>query len=96
MQENSFKGCVARDCMVEVESHEVKVFRVVGRIIKPNYQTSFRKEFRAMKAEEAVERVYKEIGSKHRTKRFQIKILSVEEVSTEEIESPLMRKITEG
>ena len=75
---------------------EVKVFRVVGKIRKPNFQTDFRKEVRALKPEEAVERVYMELGSKHRAKRFQIKIIKVEEISPEEIESFLVRKLTLG
>lgn len=75
---------------------EVKVFRVVGRITKLNFQTDFRKEIRALKPEQAVERIYKEIGSKHRVKRFQIKILKVEEVSIEEITDPAIRKLTLG
>jgi len=75
---------------------EVKIFRVEGRITKPNYQTDFRKELRALKPEEAVERVYKEIGSKHRVKRFQIKILKVEEVSVEEVTDPIIKKLSLG
>lgn len=75
---------------------EVKVFRVTGEIRKPNYQTGFRKEVRAVKPEDAVETIYKEIGSKHRAKRFQIKITKVEEVPPEEIESFTIRKLTLG
>ncbi|NIM44176.1 MAG: 50S ribosomal protein L18a, partial [Nitrososphaeria archaeon] len=33
---------------------EVKVFRVTGRITKPNFQTKFQREVRAVKAEDAV------------------------------------------
>ncbi|UCE29549.1 MAG: 50S ribosomal protein L18a [Candidatus Bathyarchaeota archaeon] len=75
---------------------EVKVFRVTGEIKKPNFQTSFRKEIRALKPEDAVETIYKEIGSKHRAKRFQIKIVKVEEIGIEEIENPLIKKLTLG
>jgi len=75
---------------------EVKVFRVIGKIKKPNYQTGFRKEVRAIKPEDAVETVYMEIGSKHRAKRFQIKIINVEEVPPEEIEDFNVRKLTLG
>jgi large subunit ribosomal protein LX len=75
---------------------EVKVFRVIGEIKKPNYQTDFRKEVRATKPEDAVETVYAEIGSKHRVKRFQIKIINVEEVPPEEIEDFNIRKLTLG
>jgi len=75
---------------------EVKVFRVIGKIRKPNFQTDFRKEVRALKPEEAVERVYMELGSKHRAKRFQIKIIKVEEISPEEIKDLFVRKLTLG
>jgi len=75
---------------------EIKVFRVIGRIDKPNWQTGFKKEIRALKPEEAVERIYKEMGSKHRAKRFQIKILKVEEIGLEEITDPVVRKLTVG
>lgn len=75
---------------------EVKVFRVTGEIVKPTLHTGFRKEVRTLKPELAVERVYQEMGSKHRAKRFQIRILSVEEVSPEEVESPVIKKLTQG
>lgn len=75
---------------------EIKVFRVIGEITKPNFKTSFRKEMRALKAEEAVDRVYKEMGSKHRAKRFQIKILEVKEISPEETTDPVVKKLILG
>jgi len=75
---------------------EIKVFRVTGKIDKPNWQTDFKKEIRALKPEEAVERVYKEMGSRHRAKRFQIKVLKVEEISPKEITDPVVRKLTVG
>ena len=68
---------------------EVKVFLVEGEIRKPNYQTIFRRKIRALKPEHAVEAVYKELGSKHRVKRFQIRILNVREVEPEELKAPL-------
>jgi len=72
---------------------EVKVFRVRGEIRKPNLQTKFRKEVAAVKPEHAVEKVYTELGSKHRVKRFQIKITKVEEVPFENIENPMLKKL---
>jgi large subunit ribosomal protein LX len=75
---------------------EVKVFRVVGKIAKPNYQTDFRKEIRSLKPEEAVEKVYMEIGSKHRAKRSQIKVLKVEEIGFDDVSDPTIRKLTAG
>ncbi len=70
------------------------MFRVTGKMVKPNLKTTFRKEVRALKPEDAKEKIFMELGSKHRAKRFQIKIFKVEEVPPEEIESPLIRKLT--
>ena len=75
---------------------EIKIFRVIGKITKPNFQTDFRREIRALKPEHAVERIYKEIGSKHRVKRFQIKIQKIEEISAEEVTDLTVRKLTLG
>ncbi len=75
---------------------EVKIFRVSGEINKPNFKTSFTKEIRALKVEDAVDRVYMEIGSKHRAKRFQIKILKVEQISVEEATDPTIKKMALG
>lgn len=75
---------------------EVKVYRVVGKIVKPNLKTSFQKEIRALKPEHAVEEVYKILGSKHKVKRFHIKIKRVDEVKPEDIKDPTIRKLTLG
>jgi large subunit ribosomal protein LX len=69
---------------------------VVGKITKPNYKTDFRKEIRALKPEEAVEKVYTEIGSKHRAKRVQIKVLKVEEIGLDDVSDPTIRKLMSG
>jgi len=75
---------------------EVKVFRVTGKIAKPNLKTDFKKEIRALKPEDAREKVYMELGSKHRAKRFHIKIFKIEEIPPEEIENPLVKRLTLG
>jgi len=75
---------------------EVKIFRVTGEIAKPNWKTGFQKEIRALKQQEAVERIYNEIGSKHKAKRFQIKILKVEEIKPEEVTDPTVKKLALG
>jgi large subunit ribosomal protein LX len=67
---------------------EVKLFRVSGRITKPNFKTNFNKEIRALKPEDAVEEVLKILGSKHKVKRFYIKVEKVEEISSEEPTQP--------
>jgi len=64
---------------------EVKVFKVIGEVMKQKFfvPMSFSKEISAVKKEHAIERVYAEIGSRHRAKRNQITIFSVEEVQPE-------------
>lgn len=65
---------------------ETKIFRISGRIDKPGlYEPfTFNTEISAAKATHAVEKIYAEMGSRHRAKRFQIKIGSIEEVVPEE------------
>jgi large subunit ribosomal protein LX len=74
----------------------LKVFRLTGEIHKPNLKTSFTKEIVADKAEQATERVYAELGSRHRVKRHHIKITEVVEVPAEEIENPILKKLVLG
>ena len=74
----------------------MKVFRVTGQIRKPKLDTPFAKEILAEKPEHAVERVYAEIGSRHRVKRVFMKISAVEEISPDQIENPILKKIVLG
>jgi len=71
----------------------MKVFRVTGKIYKPNLVTDFVRELVADKAEHAEERVYAEIGSRHRVKRCHMKVTKVEEVTPEEIANPILKKM---
>ena len=74
----------------------MKIFKVTGKIYKPNLTTDFVREMIADKAEHAEEKVYAEIGSRHRVKRCHIKIGSVEELSAEQIINPILKKIVAG
>jgi large subunit ribosomal protein LX len=71
----------------------MKAFKVTGQINKPNLKTPFAKEVLADKSEHAVEKVYSELGSRHRVKRHHIKITNVEEIKPEEIENPILKKM---
>ena len=73
--------------------NSMKVFRVTGKIYKPNLVTDFVRELVADKAEHAEERVYAEIGSRHRVKRCHMKVTKVEEVTPEEIANPILKKM---
>ena len=72
---------------------EVKIFRVTGKMAKPNFKTNFKKEVTATNPENAREKILTELGSKHRAKRFQIKIFKIEEIPPGEAESLLIRKM---
>lgn len=48
-----------------------------GNLLEP---IRFRREVRATGREQAVERIYSEVGSHHRAKRHEIRILEVEEL----------------
>ena len=74
----------------------MKAFKVTGQIKKPRLSTPFVRELVADKSEHAVEKVYAEIGSRHRVKRFHIKIISSEEISVDQIENPILKKIVSG
>jgi large subunit ribosomal protein LX len=60
---------------------DVKVFRITGKIDKPNDKMPFTIEVKEVKRENAVERVQSELGGRHKAKRFEIKIEKIEEVS---------------
>jgi len=71
----------------------MKAFKVTGEIDKPRLTTHFVKEILADKSEHAVEKVYSELGSRHRVKRCHIKISNVQEISADQIENPILKKI---
>ncbi|HSV48986.1 MAG TPA: 50S ribosomal protein L18Ae [Candidatus Acidoferrales bacterium] len=74
----------------------MKAFKVIGEIKKPELQTPFAREVLADKSEHAVEKIYADIGSRHRVKRCHIKITSTTELKADEIEDPVVKKIVTG
>jgi len=74
----------------------MKAYKVTGTINKPRLSTAFARELLADKSEHAVEKVYAEIGSRHRVKRCHIKIISSEEISGDQIQNPILKKIFAG
>jgi len=73
---------------------EVKIFRVEGEILSPNYRTTFSKDVRAVRPEHAVEKVYMELGSQHKVKRVHMKLHSIKEITGEETEDLLIRDLS--
>lgn len=73
----------------------VKIFRVEGIVAKTNYVMHFSKDFRALKSEDAIEKVFTDFGSQHKVKRIHIKITSVNEISLEETRDDTIRELSE-
>ncbi len=71
----------------------MKAYKVTGEINKPELKTSFTREVIADKSEHAVEKVYAELGSRHRVKRHHIKITGSKEMAPDEIENPILKKL---
>ncbi len=74
---------------------EVKLFRVEGYIKKPREKIFFRKEYRALTEREVLEKVFSELGSKHRAKRAEIVINQLKEIEPEEASDPVIRQMLE-
>ncbi|MEM3507210.1 MAG: 50S ribosomal protein L18Ae [Candidatus Bathyarchaeia archaeon] len=61
----------------------VKTFRISGLIKKKPISLTFEKEVKAIKIDDALEKIYSELGSKHKAKRYDIKIIKIEELKQE-------------
>ena len=58
---------------------EVRTFIISGEIKKRLIKIPFIKEIKDIKKENAIEKLYTDLGSRHKAKRFEIKIISLEE-----------------
>ena len=74
---------------------QVKIFSVEGTIQSPSYQTHFVKDLRALKPEDAIEKIYMDLGSQHRVKRIHIKVNAVKEISVDETEDSVIKALSE-
>jgi len=57
---------------------EVKKFKITGEIRKGQSRIPFSVEFNALKEEHALQRLYSEMGSRHRARRFEVKIAKIQ------------------
>lgn len=72
---------------------QTKIYRVKGNFVMGSQVQVFTKEYRAFKEEDIYEKIYSVFGSKHGIKKNQIKIESVEEISADEVEDPIVKAI---
>ncbi|HYB92793.1 MAG TPA: 50S ribosomal protein L18Ae [archaeon] len=71
----------------------VKIFRIKGEITEPKMRMTFTKELMATKPEDVAEKIYAEIGSRHKIKRHFIQISEIKEIKPEEVEDVTIRKL---
>jgi len=73
---------------------KVRIFRIKGEITEPKMRTAFTKEILALKPEDAVEKIYMEMGGRHKVKRHHIRISEIKEIKPEEVENATIRKLS--
>ncbi len=82
-----------------VPEREVKVYRVKGvALFSPDsirVWQPFTIDVRAVKKEDAIEKVLSELGSRHKLKRYHIRILDVKEIRPEEAKYKYIKKLEE-
>jgi len=66
---------------------EVRKFRIIGEIKKGKGKIPFSVAFNALKEGDALQRLYCEMGSRHRARRFEIKVTKVQEEKEETVEA---------
>ena len=72
---------------------EIKIYRIVGTYLKNHKKYLFRKEVRALKEEDALEKAISQITSIGIFRR-QIKIKEMKEISPDECQDYLIRELS--
>jgi ribosomal protein L20A (L18A) len=62
---------------------EVKKFTITGEIKKGKSRIPFSVNFNAMTQEQALQRLYAEMGSRHRARKFEITVKHIEQTERE-------------
>jgi len=68
----------------------IKIFRIKGWFKQGYEKQTFTRELPAISEKQALERVYSEVGSKHKIKRNLINIEEVTEIKPEDVKDPRM------
>ena len=74
----------------------MKAFKITGTFKMGSVKNQpFTKEVLATNKNQAKEKIYSDLGSKHKIKRNFINIAKVQEISADEIEDPLIKGLLE-
>lgn len=74
----------------------MKPYKISGSFLMGENWSNFTKEVAGRDEEDAVDRLLSDLGSRHRVKRRNIKISSVEELKMEDIENPIVEFLVKG
>lgn len=73
---------------------EIKIFQIIGTFYKKHKKYLFRKEVRALKEKDALEKALSQITSIGILRR-QIKIVEIKEITPEECQDYLIRELSQ-
>lgn len=73
---------------------ETKIFRISGKFRMGENLQIFTKEFRAVSEESVIEKLYTDLGSKHKVKRNRISIDEIKEIKPEEAENVYVKEMS--
>ena len=72
---------------------KTKIFRIQGKFMMGNTLKPFTKELKAVDEQNIKEKIYSEFGSKHHIRRGKIKIDEIVEISSEQVQDPLIKDL---
>ncbi len=73
---------------------ETKIFRISGKFRMGEKLQIFTKEFRAVSEESVIEKLYTDLGSKHKVKRNRISIDKITVIKPEEAENFYVKEMS--
>lgn len=73
---------------------ETKIFRISGKFRMGEKLQIFTKEFRAVSEEGVIEKLYTDLGSKHKVKRNRISIDEIKVITPEEAENVYVKEMS--
>lgn len=73
---------------------ETKIFRISGKFRMGEKLQIFTKEFRAVSEKSVIEKLYTDLGSKHKVKRNRISIDEMKEIKPEEAENFYVKEMS--
>ncbi|MGZ4857130.1 MAG: 50S ribosomal protein L18Ae [Methanobacteriaceae archaeon] len=74
---------------------KTKVFRIQGKFIMGDRSKPFTMELKAISEDDIKEKIYSEFGSKHHISRNQIHIEKIQEISSQEVQDPLIKALNQ-